>query len=88
MERGIYLMRILFGNIYEQQELRSHVQLRTHRESVSRIGQVTTDSDSHHFDGLVQCRHFENIPGIAGNRCIERDRSLTGLNGQTTVSIF
>ena len=34
MELGIYLTRVLFGNISKQQEPRSHVQLCTHSDNV------------------------------------------------------
>ena len=34
------------------------------------------------------CRHFEEVAGIAGNRCIERCCSLMGVDRQVTVGVF
>ena len=38
----------------------------------SYIYQVTTHSDSHHFNSHVERCHFEDVAGIAGNRCMYR----------------
>ena len=47
-----------------------------------------TNADSRHFDSPVERRHFEDVAGVLGNRCIERGSSSTVMDGQTTVGAF
>ena len=45
-------------------------------------------SDSHSFNSSVKRRHFKDVAGVAGNRCIERGSSSKGVDRQVTVGIF
>ena len=45
-------------------------------------------SDARHLDRPVGCRHFEDVAGVAENRCFERGRNSIRLYGQTKVGRF
>ena len=53
------------ANIFEQQGLGSHVQLRTHPDNLFPVYIPSHDScDFHHFDSPVERLHFEEVAGI------------------------
>ena len=50
--------------------------------------ELTSCTDSRYFDSPAERRHFEDVVGVAGNVCIKRGSSLTGVDGQTTIGVF
>ena len=62
---------------------------RTHPDNPFPVyNKVTTRADSGHFDSPAERRHFEDVAGVAGNRCLEHGSSSTGVHGQTNVGGF
>ena len=49
--------------------------------------EVMIRADSRRFDSPAERRHFEDVAGVAGNSCIKRGSSSTGVDGQTTVGL-
>ena len=52
------------------------------------LNEVTTRTDSRHFDSPPERRLFEDVAGVSENRCIKHGSSSTVVDLQTTVGVF
>ena len=50
--------------------------------------EVTTRTDSRHFNSSAERCLVEDVAGVSGNRCIKHGSSSTLVDWQTTVGIF
>ena len=50
--------------------------------------EVTTRTDSRHYDSPAERRLFEDVAGVSGNKCIKHGSSSTIVDWQTTVGVF
>ena len=50
--------------------------------------EVTTRTDSRHFNSPAELRLFEDVAGVSGNTCIKHGSSSILVDWQTTVGVF